>query len=478
VRRNTPSSSLRLLDSAIAFYQSTGGTAWLPRAYLERGRTFVAAKNDAAALVDFDTALREIDSERSSITDRDLRRMFYDAERGLTSEKIALLLRRGETASAFEFADAARARSVYEQLNHRTMAESSPTIAEQLLPRLPARTALLEYVVLENSVVIFYVAPSHTGVVSAGASPAFLRTAIERGNDLLQHRSTIQAVQQQLAVLYQILIKPIAAQVAGTDRLIIVPDRQIHEVPFAALYDAERNRYLVDDYTISLAPSAKMIARPIPRQPLAPVLVVSDPHGANESALPNATQEANAVAAMYDSATLLIAERATRDRFIAAAQRSGMIHYAGHADSSSADPFGALHLASDASGRTGDLDANAIASLNLSRAELVILAACGTMRGDFQHVEGMPSIARAFLAAGARNVIGTLWEVDDDAVAPLFQRMHAELRHGSDPPAALHIAQVALAHDRNPRLAHPSTWAPVEILAYVDEQQARLIRSK
>ncbi|HEV7488386.1 MAG TPA: CHAT domain-containing protein [Thermoanaerobaculia bacterium] len=479
VRRSTPSTSLRLLDAAITFYRSNGGTGWLPNAYLERGRTLVAAKNDAAALVDFDTALREIDSERSSITDPNLRGMFYDTERGLVSQKIALLLRHGETASAFEFCDATRARSVYEQLENRPMAKAFPMVAERLRPRLPARTALLEYALLEDSVLIFYIAPSHIGVVRAGASPAGLRTAIERCNDLLQRRSPIQTVQQQLAVLYKILIKPIAAPVAGVDRLIIVPDRQIHEVPFAALYDAERHRYMVDDYTVSLAPRATQITRSVPRQALTPALVVSDPRGGDESALPNALQEANAIAAMYDSTTLLVAEQATRARFIAAAQRSGMIHYAGHADSSSADPFGFLHLAPDASGRTGDLDANAIASLNLSGAELVILAACGTMRGDFQHVEGMPSIARAFLAAGARNVIGTLWEVDDDAVVPLFQRMHAELRHGSDPPAALRIAQAALAHDRNLRLSHPSTWAPVEILAYADEQQpARLARSK
>jgi CHAT domain-containing protein len=479
VRRSTPSTSLRLLDSVIAFYRSSGDTAWLPNAYLERGRTLVAAKNDAAALVDFDTALREIDSERSSITDRNLRGRFYDTERGLASEKIALLLRQGETASAFEFCDAARARSVYEQLENRPMAKAFPTVAERLLPRLPARTALLEYALLEDSVLIFYIAPSHIGVVRAGASPAVLRTAIERCNDLLQRRSPIQTVQQQLAVLYQILIKPIAAQVAGADRLIIVPDRQIHEVPFGALYDTERHRYIVDDYTVSLAPRAALITRSIPRQALTPVLVVSDPRNGDEPALPNAMQEANAIGSMYDSATLLIAEHATRARFIAAAQRSGMIHYAGHADSSSADPFGSLHLVSDASGRSGDLDANAIASLNLRRAELVILAACGTMRGDFQHVEGMPSIARAFLAAGARNVVGTLWEVDDDAVTPLFQRMHSELRHGSDPPAALRIAQAAFAHDRNVRLSHPSTWAPVEILAYAYEQQpARLARSK
>jgi CHAT domain-containing protein len=479
VRRNTPSASLRLLDSAIAFYRSRGDTGRLPKAYLERGRTFVAAKDDTAALVDFDTALREIDSERSSITDRDLRGTFYDTERGLASEKIALLLRRSETGRAFEFCDAARGRSVYEQLQKRTATEALPAFADQFPPRLTVGTALLEYALLEDSVLIFYVTPSHTGVVRTGVSPALLRTAIERCNDLLQHDNTIQSVQQQLAVLHRVLIEPVAAEVAGADRLIIVPDRQIHEVPFAALYDAKRHRYLVDDYSVSFAPSAKMISRPIPRQSLAPVLVVSDPRDRNESALPQATREGNAVAAMYASATLLMAERATRARFLAAAPLSGMIHYAGHADSSSADPFGSLHLASDATGRTGDLDANAISSLDLSRAELVILAACGTMRGDFQHVEGMPSIARAFLTAGARNVVGTLWEVDDDAVAPLFQRMHAELRHGAAPTAALHIAQVALAHDLNPRLSHPSTWAPVEILAYSDAQPpARFIRSK
>jgi CHAT domain-containing protein len=478
VERNAPYTSLRLLDAAIAFYRSSGGTAWLPNAYLERGRTFASAKNDAAALVDFDTALREIDSERSTITDRDMRGMFYDTERGLASEKIALLLRNGKTTDAFEFSDAARARSVFEQLKNSTMALSSSRAAEHLPPRMPARTALIEYAVLDDSVVIFYVAATHGGAVRARVSPASLRSAIDHCNDLLQHRGTIHDVQQQLAILYQILIKPIAAEVAGADRLIIVPDRQIHEVAFAALYDAERHRYLVDDYAVSIAPSAAMVTEPVAAQPLAPVLVVSDPHTADGFSLPNAALEANAVAAMYDAATVLAGERATRARFITAARRSGMIHYAGHADSSSSDPFGSLHLAGDASGRTGDLDANAIASLDLTRSELVILAACGTMRGEVQHVEGMPSIARAFLAAGARNVVGTLWEVDDDAVAPLFQRMHAELRRGAMPKDALHTAQVALAHDQDLRLAHPSTWAPVQILAYAVEQQPARPRSK
>jgi CHAT domain-containing protein len=156
-----------------------------------------------------------------------------------------------------------------------------------------------------------------------------------------------------------------------------------------------------------------------------------------------------------------------------------MIHYAGHAESDAADPFGALHLAADRPRATGDLDTSAIAALHLAKAPLVILAACGTIRGESQHVEGMPSIARAFLAAGARSVIGTLWEVDDDVAFALFRRLHTELHNGATPSSALRTAQLALAHDPNPRLSHPATWAPVELLGYSSEQAAsRNIRSE
>ena len=101
-------------------------------------------------------------------------------------------------------------------------------------------------------------------------------------------------------------------------------------------------------------------------------------------------------------------------------------------------------------------------------APLVVLGACGTIRGEADHVEGMPSLARAFLAAGARSVVGTLWEIDDDTASRLFRRMHQQIRAGQSPAAALRAAQTALVHDPDARLRHPSTWAPVEILGKAD----------
>jgi CHAT domain-containing protein len=76
----------------------------------------------------------------------------------------------------------------------------------------------------------------------------------------------------------------------------------------------------------------------------------------------------------------------------------------------------------------------------------------------------MPSVARAFLAAGARGVIGTLWDIDDDIASRLFRRVHAQIRTGTPAAAALRAVQIEFIRGGDARLQHPSSWAPVEIL--------------
>ena len=466
-RRSTPDVSLHLLDQAVEFYISHNANAWLPKAYLERGRTQILEHNDTGALENFEAGISELDAQRSSERQKDARATFYDTAPELFSESIALLLRHGDIARAFEFADRARARSVYEQLGADI---ESPTYVrgKQLLEALPKTGALIEYTLLPDSIVIFYFTSAGSGATQVATSSAAVETLVERANHLLQQRGDVPSLQNTAAALYRLLIAPIAHQLAGVDRLIVVPDRQLHTLPFASLFDAAHKRYLVEDFALSIAPSgASMLRRS--NGTLGPVLVVGDPHDEDAPALPAATREAQDVASIYESATLLLGEKATRARFITAARQSGMIHYAGHAEGQASESSGVLHLATGASRVSGDLDATAIAALRLRNAPLVILAACGTMHGDSEHVEGMPSIARAFLAAGARSVVGTLWDVDDDAVAPLFQRMHLELHKGASPSAALRTAQIGLAHDSDPRLSHPATWSSVELLGYANE---------
>lgn len=468
-RDANPGTSLKLLDAAVAYYNFGRRTTWLPNAYLERGRTYVRAKNDNAALTDFEAGIRQLDLQRASISNTELRGSFYDTEPELFSEAIALLLRRGDMLRAFEFSDGARARSLYDQLGSR-MGSPLRITGEQLQHSLQPKTVVVEYALLPDSIAIFYFSSSHSGVVRVANERSRLRALVERCRDLLQRQGDRIAVQRTTGALYKLLIEPITAQLTGADRLVVVPDRQLHGIPFAALYNTTRGRYLLDDFIISIAPSAESILERRTPYKLAPVLVVGDPRDENESSLPEATHESEAIAAIYDSPTLLTGDSATRARFITAAKRSSIIHYAGHADTNMDDRWGTLHFAAAGSG-DGDLEASDIAELHLGNAPIVILAACGTMRGESEHVEGMPSMARAFLAAGARSVVGTLWEVDDDTAPPLFAHIHRDLRHGVDISVALRNAQMAFAHSPDPRLRHPSTWAPVEVLGYSNEQR-------
>jgi CHAT domain-containing protein len=278
--------------------------------------------------------------------------------------------------------------------------------------------------------------------------------------DRIQRRAPLDEVRRDGAELHRLLIEPL--QLAGVDELVIVPDRDLSRVPFAALYDLQRRRYLIEVYTLRFSPSAAE-AFASPSGSLQPALVVADPARPDWPRLEYARAESQRIAALYGDATLLARDAATRARFVEAAPRSALIHYAGHADSDVTRSYGALLLAASP-GDSGILGSSDIARMRLSHRPLVVLAACGTLRGDSSHVAGMSSLARAFLTAGARGVVASLWEIDDDVAAPLFLRFHQELHAGAQPARALRSAQLLMLHSPDPRMHAPASWSAQALL--------------
>jgi CHAT domain-containing protein/predicted negative regulator of RcsB-dependent stress response len=463
LRPSNPARSRALLDQSVAFLTTRNDHYFAPDVYLQRGRTRLRQGDEAGALADFQAGIAELNAQRASVEDRGLRGNFYDISPDLFADTVALLLRRGDTDAAFGLADSARAQSLNEQTGVRSATSATPKL-ETIRLALPPDTALVEYVLLAKSVAIFCLSRDRADVVQVPAESDSVRASSAHFRDLLQRRASLESVQSAAASLHRILIGSVAQNLREARHLIVVPDRELNAVPFAALYDPASRRYLIEDYTISVAPSAALLLHKTAHSSLAPALIIGDPKSDGGPALPDAAREAQAIAAMYDSATLLVGDRATRARFLECASRSALIHYAGHAESDDADALGTLRLASDDPRVSGALDASDIASLTLRNAPLVVLAGCGTIRGDANHVEGMPSVARAFLAAGARNVIGTLWEIDDDIASRLFRRVHQQIRAGQSPAAALRAAQLELTRSGDARLSHPSSWAPIQIL--------------
>ncbi|MEA2465756.1 MAG: hypothetical protein QOJ98_3503, partial [Acidobacteriota bacterium] len=447
--------AIAALDRSIEFFAGGEARIDLPDAYLQRGRARRTAGNEADALADYAAALDEVEKQRTTLRGMESRLRFLDIAAQIIEETVDLRLTRGDVAGAFAVADRAR-----------TLIDPQPVNAQAAsMAALPHGMLVVEYAVLPRRTVVFCI--SRDGIVakSIEIERRELETQVAAFAERLRRRVPVEEIREEASALRRMLIEPLRSQLAGVRDLIIVPDRQLHALPFAALWNVETKQYLVEEYTLRFAPSAAFSRRPA-MGPTQAALVIADPPAAAYPQLPASREEAVAIAAMYGGATLLAGQAATRTAFLERARGSDLIHFAGHANSDATASHGAL-LFAEAGNDSGILGSTEVAQLRLERSPLVVLAACGTLRGNALHVAGMSSLSRAFLIAGARGVVGTLWEVDDDVSAALFRRFHAHLRAGMPPAEALRAAQVDALRSPDPRLGHPATWSPVELLTDV-----------
>lgn len=279
--------------------------------------------------------------------------------------------------------------------------------------------------------------------------------------------------------LYDVLVEPIA-EANSKEQLVIVRDGQLHLVPFDGLMDSH-NRYLVESRTLVYSPSAtsfvllrtaaqpKKTARallavggvPYNGSGLKPSAVTRGYSATGLFDLPSSRDEARAAAAALPnrSNTLLLGENATEFAFKKAINHR-IIHVAVHAIANEARPDrAALVMLSDPSeGEDGFLQTSEVVQLPLN-ADLVVLSACDTAVGPLEGQEGISTLSRAFLLAGARTVVSTLWSVDDDTTLYLMKKFYAELARHKRAPDALTTAKRAMLKAFGPTKALPYYWA-------------------
>ncbi|HEU4888154.1 MAG TPA: CHAT domain-containing protein, partial [Thermoanaerobaculia bacterium] len=443
--------NVQSFDRAIESLAAAKEHAFLPDAYLRRARAHRAGRDMVAAESDYASGLREVAEQRATLGDGAARLRFYDVATQLVEDSIELQLERGDAAKAFAIAD--ESRSLLDEL---------PVAPQPLNVHRPvaAGVALVEYAILEGELVAFCLTSKGVTAHRSDISRAGLQTRVASFVEHIRRRVPAAQIHSEGEALHDLLIAPLSAELGDVRELVLVPDRELHALPFAALRSARTKKYLVEELTIRFAPSASFRREAPPS--LEPALVVADPPTKEWPRLPASREEALQIGALH-GAVMLAGEAATRAAFFGAARRSALIHYSGHANSDASASYGALLLAADGSD-PGVVGSSDISRLRLERQPLVVLAACGTFRGNALHVAGMSGLSRAFLTAGARAVVGTLWEIDDDVSALLFLRLHQRLRDGATPAGALRDAQLDLLRSPDGRLAHPATWSPVQLL--------------
>lgn len=262
----------------------------------------------------------------------------------------------------------------------------------------------------------------------------------------------------QLAILYDLLLRPLAVYLPPGTPLVISPDGPLYYVPFQALFDGAV--YLVEQHSVSYIPSATLLH--LCAQPLSTgrgMLVT----GYSGGHLNEITAEVQALAELCSEADLLSETQATAEQWLAAAPRYRLLHLATHARfRADRVMLSALSLADRR------LALAEVARLQLS-AELVTLSGCETGRGRL-HGADLIGLACGFLGAGARSLLVSLWRVDDATTARLMQVFYRALLGGAGRAEALRTAQLellALGREQPTDYGayrHPAYWAPFVLI--------------
>ncbi len=331
-----------------------------------------------------------------------------------------------------------------------------------------------------------------------------------RGFQIRPRKANEPAPVQRIELLADVFAPPALRQRLGQlhpECLVIVPDGPLHKLPLEALVveGGDRPRYLLDEwppmvYAPSLATLTLLAKRPASGSGVVlSLLTVSDPAYRTPVApvpeappgrlpqllemarglplLPGTAEESRAIRSHFaaEGVTALSRDRATRPAVAAALPGKRFIHLAAHcfADDRFGNLFGGLILTPvppslAGPGDDGFLSLPEICTLPLNDCELAILSACVTNVGPQQPLEAGVTLANGFLAAGARRIIASQWDVDDRATAVLMDAFVAAVapaaQHGQRLACAQALRQARLRVRANPGWTAPFYWAPFVLL--------------
>jgi CHAT domain-containing protein len=243
----------------------------------------------------------------------------------------------------------------------------------------------------------------------------------------------------------------------------------LHYLPFQALLRGDiAGEFLAERYEITYVPSASVWLQLIG----ASELDRADPHGTGRTRvlalapepglLPGSLEEASAIAGRFPAgATVLVGPEATESRFRDAASSYDALHVASRGVLNKENPLFSYIKLGEGSDSDGRLEVHEVFGLDL-QALTVVLSACETALGSGAFSDVPPGddwvgLVRAFLFAGASNVVASLWRVDDRATALLMEHFYTGLSAGLAPGEALAAAQRATLRDAE--TADPFYWA-------------------
>jgi CHAT domain-containing protein/tetratricopeptide (TPR) repeat protein len=385
--------------------------------------------------------------------------------------------------------------------------EQKKVKTEAIQKVLDENTALIEYVLGDSVVYIFYVDQQETKLFTYYIQNELLNNKIEAFRNALSDYELLTQKPKwsyeqytDLAHWFYLNLMAKALDKKRAKHLIIVSDGALGHLPFETfliepapkldqdkkekdlVIDYNNLHYLLKDYSISYNYSAqlfcenqgagKKVNKPtilgmasnykigLDSNQLHLRLPINQRLRESLVPLPSAIEEVSLISKNYTGHFTF--DAATNERFFKEeAQNYDIIHLAMHGLLNNEAPIlsGLAFTENGDSVENNFLQAYEISKMQLN-ANLVVLSACETGYGRFEQGNGIASLARAFMYAGSSSLVVSLWAVSDYATAQIMESMYGYLSNGMDKASALQQAKLDYMQGVEGDLAHPVFWSP------------------
>lgn len=251
-------------------------------------------------------------------------------------------------------------------------------------------------------------------------------------------------------------------QLTSKRYLIIVPDGQLHNVPFEAFIINDKRDYLLHRNSIGYAYSLSFLEHnsKVNRDAsndivgFSPVVFSEK----NLDSLPNSLQEINNIKNIIKG-DYFVRDEATKSNFLKTGKNYKILHLATHADAS-ASPWIAF--------KDSILELPELYAFR-NEADLVVLSACNTSLGEVANGEGVMSLARGFFHSGANSVVSSLWNVNDKSTAALLSVFFENLSDGQSKSEALRNAKLSYINSHSLSETSPYYWASFVLIGNAEK---------
>ncbi|MCF8379395.1 MAG: CHAT domain-containing protein [Bacteroidales bacterium] len=358
--------------------------------------------------------------------------------------------------------------------------------SKEIRSRLNAGQSIIDYVISSagadgrQELFIFVTGRKGLSIIRQSTAPEFgnilsyyLR-ALSSPPDFSSSLSSYDSLKTSSFQLYSVLIEPVEHLLKGKE-LIIVPDEELLLLPFESLINSNPKEeiinfsglpYLLHEYYISYSLSASMAFSGEKIKFRKPHVVAFAPgigefSDSQNEMLEEARNEINVAATLFPGSYYYDSE-ASKEKFLECNSDNDILHFAMHSNRGG-------FIASEGSLEfyPGESD-NKLWGYEISfldiESPLVVLSGCNTGLGKINRAEGVFSLSRNFLEAGAQSVVQTLWSVDDGSSSSIIQQFYKNIAGGQGKNTSLHKSKEDYLSHASPFFTHPYYWSGIQLL--------------